>query len=426
MAAIDNRLRMKIQNTYILVFLTAHLAIAHLDRQILAIGLPDIREQFLLTDIQLGLLSGVAFGLLFGLCSIPLTLLIRQVRRDLILSISIGIWSLLTLLGGVASGFMQLFASRLGVGAAEASAIPTAQSIIADTFKPPYRATAMSIYTSGASIGVALALIGGGFLIQNFGWRVGFLAAGVPGLVLAVILAIVFRRFPAIVKQKHIKSKFNSDLWLILGVIWRLKDLRYMVCGCVLISMTIYSGTVWVPSFLSRIHGLDLFEIGIFLALIAGLCGVSFTIGLTYISGYLSRRRPFLYYLIPATVILVAKLTGVIAFTSQSTLIALGLIAAAGITGTIHYVITLNLLHSKFPETDRPLVAAILISLTNLIGMGLGPLLTGIISTFLAPDGSALGTAIAMTQGFAILGAISFLVAGSLSSVSPIIANVKE
>ena len=124
----------------------------------------------------------------------------------------------------------------------------------------------------------------------------GFLAAGVPGLVLAVILAIVFRRFPAIVKQKHIKSKFNSDLWLILGVIWRLKDLRYMVCGCVLISMTIYSGTVWVPSFLSRIHGLDLFEIGIFLALIAGLCGVSSTIGLTYLTGYLSRRRPFLYY----------------------------------------------------------------------------------------------------------------------------------
>ena len=146
----------------ILGLLAAHLAIAHLDRQILSFGLPGIREHFELSDLQLGLLGGVAFGLFFGLASVPLSLMIGRFNRKFVLSISISLWSLLTLMGELALGFWHLFVSRVGVGAAEAAAIPAAQSIVADRFEDKHRATAMSIYAAGANIGVAIALIGGG------------------------------------------------------------------------------------------------------------------------------------------------------------------------------------------------------------------------------------------------------------------------
>ena len=185
-----------------------------------------------------------------------------------------------------------------------------------------------------------------------------------------------------------------------------------MTFGCILISMTVYSGTVWVPAFLTRIHGLELVQVGLFLALVVGLFGAATTIGLTKFADRLSQRRAIAYYAVPAAAILISKPLAMIGFTASTTQAALILMALAGTVGAIHYPVTLSLLHTQARDAQRPLVAAVLISLTNLIGMGLGPLFTGALSTYLDAEGNSLGTSIAVTQGFSILGALFFLYAG--------------
>ncbi|TPW07359.1 MAG: major facilitator family transporter [Alphaproteobacteria bacterium] len=183
-----------------------------IDRVAIDILQEQIKTEFGLLDSQLGLLKGLAFALLYTLIGIPLARLAERANRVTILSVCVGLWSAFTALCGVAANFTQLIAARVGVGIGEAGCTPPAQSIIADYFPTDRRATALSIYSMGIHFGAMIAAIGGAWIATNFGWRVTFLALGVPGLLLAIIVKLVVREPPRVASAAVATPSFSATL----------------------------------------------------------------------------------------------------------------------------------------------------------------------------------------------------------------------
>ncbi len=169
------------------------------DRQILSILANDIKADLDLTDADLGFLYGTAFAVFYALFGIPLGKLADSWKRVRLMSIGLALWSLMTAISGLSKTGAQITVARIGVGVGEATASPSAYSLISDYFPPRLRATALSIYSSGIYIGGGLSLLIGGLIVENWnasypdggplglaGWQAAFIAVGVPGLLLAL------------------------------------------------------------------------------------------------------------------------------------------------------------------------------------------------------------------------------------------------
>jgi MFS family permease len=172
-----------------------------IDRQILSILANDIKADLGLTDADLGFLYGTAFAVFYALFGIPLGRLADSWHRVRLITIGLVLWSAMTALSGFAKNGAQITAARVGVGIGEATASPSAYSLISDYFPPRLRATALAIYSSGLYIGGGVSLLIGGLIVENWneaypgggplglvGWQAAFLAVGVPGLLLAAWL----------------------------------------------------------------------------------------------------------------------------------------------------------------------------------------------------------------------------------------------
>jgi hypothetical protein len=192
---------------YVLGLLILIYAFNFLDRQIITILAPSLKADLGLTDAQLGLLFGTAFALFYALFGIPLAKLADGWNRVKTISLGLSFWSGMTALSGFASNFVQLGAARVGVGIGEASASPAAYSLLQDYFPREKRATALAFYSSGIYVGVGASLIFGGAVIAYWdthyteatrpfglaGWQATFLAFGIPGLLLALLLFLTVR-----------------------------------------------------------------------------------------------------------------------------------------------------------------------------------------------------------------------------------------
>lgn len=169
------------------------------DRQILSILANDIKADLGVDDAYLGFLYGTAFAIFYALFGIPLGKLADSWKRVRLMTIGLSLWSAMTALSGFARDGTQLTLARIGVGVGEATASPSAYSLISDWFPARLRATALAIYSSGIYIGGGISLAIGGLVVDNWnkafpdggplglaGWQAAFVAVGVPGLILAV------------------------------------------------------------------------------------------------------------------------------------------------------------------------------------------------------------------------------------------------
>jgi MFS family permease len=192
---------------YVLVLLIVIYAINFLDRQIITIIAPYLKADLGITDAQLGLLFGTAFALFFAVFGLPLAKLADGWSRVKTIALGLSFWSLMTAVSGMAGSFVQLGLARIGVGVGEASASPASYSLLQDYFPKARRGTALALYSSGVYLGSGLALVAGGKIAEywaaNFteatepfglaGWQATYLAFGIPGLFLALLLILTVR-----------------------------------------------------------------------------------------------------------------------------------------------------------------------------------------------------------------------------------------
>jgi MFS family permease len=172
------------------------------DRQVISILAEDIKRDLGLRDDQLGFLYGTAFGVFYSLFGIPIGRLADNWNRVRLMTVGLALWSAMTALSGLSRTGGQLAAARVGVGIGEATASPSAYSLISDYFPKRLRATALAIYSAGLYVGGGCSLLIGGLIVQNWnraypgggpwglaGWQAAFLAVGIPGLLLAMWVA---------------------------------------------------------------------------------------------------------------------------------------------------------------------------------------------------------------------------------------------
>ncbi len=180
---------------YVLVVLFFVYALNFIDRQIITILAPDIRRDLHLTNADIGFLYGTAFGVFYALFGIPLGRLADSWHRVRLLSLGLVLWSSMTALSGFARTGAMLVGARIGVGVGEATASPSAYSLLSDWFPKRQRATALAIYSAGIYFGGGFSLFAGGKIVEGWnhaypgggplglvGWQAAFLAVGIPEL----------------------------------------------------------------------------------------------------------------------------------------------------------------------------------------------------------------------------------------------------
>lgn len=217
---------------YVLGVLVVVYILNFIDRQILSILAVDIKRDLQLTDGQLGFLGGAAFAVFYALFGVPLGRLADRWQRVRLLTIGLLLWSAMTALSGFARNYLTLSLARMGVGVGEATASPTAYSLISDYFPARKRATALAIYSSGLYLGGGVSLLigakiskvwdaayPGGGIAGLVGWQAAFLAVGIPGILLAIWVASL--REPArpaaeTVGGRHPLVDFFIDLSMLL------------------------------------------------------------------------------------------------------------------------------------------------------------------------------------------------------------------
>ncbi len=368
--------------SYVLGILVVVYVFNFVDRQILSILLEPIKLDLELSDTELGFLSGVAFAIFYATLGMPIARIADKTSRTNVIAVCLSLWSLMTALCGLASNFIQLLLARVGVAVGEAGGSPPSHSLISDYFPPESRATALSIYSLGIPIGTMFGLLIGGWINEFFGWRLAFMVVGLPGILLAIIFKLTVRE-PA--RPEVAKAAANTSVRLVARYLWRQKSFVHLSIGAALHAFVGYGFLTWNPAFFIRSHGLETGEIGTNLALISGIVG---GVG-TFFGGWLADKlapRDLRWYMWVALIGLVMTVPFVvIVYLLDSHVFAFALMTIPTFFGALYLGPSFAATQSLVPAHMRAVAAAVLLFIINIIGLGLGPQVIGIISDLLYP-----------------------------------------
>lgn len=406
-----------------------------IDRSIFNILVEPMKVSLRLEDWHMGLLGGLAFAIFYTTLGIPIARVAERRSRMLIIIISLSLWSLMTVMCGFATSFLTLFLFRMLVGVGEAGCTPPAQSVIADYFKPSSRATAASIYALGVPLGGMFAGLAAGPIndyvtgtnvynllgswgwtwAQNLidwnsleGWRIAFIAVGLPGVLFAIVLYFTVKEpprgytDPPGAPKKAVPDGFGTVL----------KDLMnkptyvHVVAGAAIASFAGYAVGAFSTSFLVRTHGLTLTQAALIFSLVLGLMAA---LGV-FLSGFLSdkwaKRYPNSLSWLPALGMGLSVPLYWIGYLAPSIPLMIPPLMAAA---TLHYfylgpmyAVSAGVVDSR----TRATAVAITLFAVNVIGIGLGPTAIGFLSTFLKTtllSGNDLGLTLQICRDLTVL-----------------------
>ena len=258
-----------------------------------------------MTDTQMGLLAGLAFALFYALMSLPIARFADKSNRKNILAAALVIWSGMTALCGAATGFVSLFLARLGVGVGEAGGSPPTYSIIADYFKPSERARAMGVYVTGAVIGTGGGLMVGGLLGELLGWRLTFMALGLPGILLGVILFFTVREPKRGTFDTGVeRAKEAADMRKTLASLISNRVYVRLSISFAMLTMVGYAMALWLAPIMLRSFDVSLSKVGLYLGLTYFAGGIPGPIIGGYLTDYLGKRNARWRAWIPAIFII--------------------------------------------------------------------------------------------------------------------------
>jgi len=352
-----------------------------IDRTVINLLLVPIGQDLHLSDSQLGLFAGAAFGIFYALAQIPIARFADRKPRARIISLALAFWSAMTLLQSSAMGFFTLALTRAGVAIGEAGSGPASMSMLADLFPPERRTRAFAILAAQAPIGVAIGALVAGFAREAIGWRGALTLVGVPGLLFAIVVWRTVREPTRGYFQSgpaEPTASMRETLRFLLG----LPAFRHTLIGYT-IAVTVAGAQSFDPVYLERVFGFAPKEIGSLI----GAAGLLSIVGY-YLGGWLCDRlsvRDAAWALRLPVIFLVFHLAVAIAYyqaTSRAAVIALAL-TGPFLPGILPIV--LATVQNLSPATMRARAAALLLTVSTLVGVGCGAPLAGALSDALAP-----------------------------------------
>lgn len=361
---------------------------SHVDRQIMGILLEPIKQELGASDTQMGFLVGITFAIFYATLGVPIAMLADRFNRRNIIVWAVTMWSAMTVLCGYAQSFAQLALARIGVGVGEAGSNPPSHSMISDMFPVHERATAMAIFASGINLGLLIAYLGGGWMSEHWGWRATFVAVGIPGLLIAMLVRLTLvepRRGGAEAPGRPEPANDAPALSVVARTMMRTRSVRHIVAGASLAVFVGYGMVLWLPAFFVRSHGLSQTEVGLTLALLSGVVGGIGTLASGRIADLLARRDPRWtpWVVALAKIVTVPFLIWFFATTDFRHALMIYLLPA--FFGGFYLGPGFAMVQSLMPLRMRAVAAAISLFVGNLVGLGLGPQGVGLLSDLLAP-----------------------------------------
>lgn len=395
----------------------------YIDRTILSILQVPIKRDLGLSDAQLGLLTGLAFAIFYTTLSIPIARYADRANRRNIIAGALGLWSGMTALCGLATGFLSLVFFRTGVAAGEAGSIPASQSIIADIYPPSQRATAMSIWGLSLPLGLLLGYGATGWLAETIGWRWTFAVVGGLGVALApiVLLGLKEPQRGAYDPSPPSSGGEATSVGQSVRFLWNMPAFRLVVLAAALHGFSQYSMMNWMAPFYVRAHDMSLSSVAFYMALVSGIGG---GIGI-YLGGYLSdrlgRNDPRWRVLVIAFSIAAMLPFAVVQYTASSLTLSLVCGAAVSTLMLCYYGPILAVVHSMVPGSMRAFTAAVLLLIFNIVGLGFGPSLTGLMSDLLQPHfpapGASVGYALIIALIPSLVAVVLFLLVANIAKL---------
>lgn len=369
---------------YGLFMLTLVYAFNFVDRQILVILQEPIKLEMGLSDAQLGLLSGFSFALVYITAGIPIAFWADRSNRRNIIAGALTIWSGMTAVSGFAQNYTQLLLARIGVGIGEAGGSPPAHSMISDYYPPHRRGTALAIYSTGVHVGILLGFIAGGLISQAYGWRVAFMAVGIPGVLFALVFVLTVKEPQRGRWESTAEAAYKPTMAETVAVLSSYRSFWYLAGGCGLSAFVGYGNGNFAPSFLMRNHGFSVGEVGIVLAVFGGGGGLLGTFFGGFLADRLGVKDKRWYLWLPAIAAALAAPLGFPYLLLDNTIAVIGFMFLTTIMINTYLGPCLAISHSLVPPAMRALTSAVLFLVLNLIGLGLGPLTVGLLSDFYA------------------------------------------
>ena len=357
----------------------------YVDRQIVAILLQSIKLDMGLSDTQLGLLSGLAFAIFYATLGIPIAYLADRMSRKKIIIVSLSLFSVMTIICGYAQNFAQLLLARIGVGVGEAGTSPPSHAMIADMYAPNERATPLAIFALGINIGLLIAFLVGGWVNHHYGWRIAFQVVALPGLLLGVVAMFTLRDPPRGLSDGHEAQKAPPSGDVALYILHN-KTLRQLIIGSTLVVTVGYGAIAWLPTYFVRVHAMTTIEVGQILALLIGIGGGIGTALGGHFADRLGKRDVRWNLWLIILLALVGLPFSVGAYLATDTTWAIVLLAFPVSVGALYFGPTLAMLHTLVKPEMRSLASAILLFINNIIGLGLGPLMIGVLSDYFSAD----------------------------------------
>lgn len=393
----------------VLIFLIATFNFA--DRTVFAVLGQSIKVDLGISDLQLGLLNGIGFALLYSIAGLPIARWAEHGSRVRILSLAVAAWSCMTALGGVARSFSMVLLSRVGVGIGEAGFLPPVTSLVSDYFPATRRASVLAFIGLGGAIGPWLGASLGGYLAEAHSWRTAFFLIGLPGVVLAPLFFFTVREPPRGGSEGGVAATQSPpSMREVLAALWAKSAFRHLVIGGALASSANTAISLFLHAWFVRVHHLGPARAGyLFGALALVGIGVGSLLGGFGADRLAARDRRWLAWM-PALGLLLAGPLYIAAFMQQSVPAALPLLGLGGMLVFTYYSPTLALTQNLVAPQMRATANFVYGFIGTMIGFGLGPALLGYASDRLAAASvPGLNYALACPGGVAAAGAAQTL-----------------
>ena len=392
--------------TYWLLF--AVYAANYLDRQIFGIMLEPIREDLALSVHQMGLLSGLAFSIAFGLAALPASLLAAVGNRRNLVAVSAVLWGGITVASGLATSFVQLFLARSALAVAEAVSVPASHSIISDSAETGSRLRRFGIYTSGAAVGGVMAVVVGGIVGERFGWRVAMAVAGAIAILPGLLLFLVAEPRRDYVTPKR-DRRFPGVFGVVARTVWFDRGARLSFLAKVINQIVLAGAAAWYPAFLMREHGFSQVETATMVAF-GGLLAILGTIVSSRVIARLANGNRAWLVRGPAALIILSKPFSLLFLTADNPVVVLVAFVVPATFALATFPPTISLLHELVRPAERPVVSALLTSMVTVVGLGFGPTIVGIVSSAIGGT-TSLSIALIALHGFGLVAAFLYWIA---------------
>ena len=402
------------------VVLAVAYALAFVDRQILSLLLEPIRLDLHITDTQASLLVGAAFALLYVSVGLPLGWLADRVNRRNMIAASILAWSAMTAACGAAGTYLHLFLARMGVGIGEAGFSPAAVSMLGDHYPEGRRSRAFGLYTSAIPLGMGAALLGGGALMAvapGIGdavapwagpvrpWQVVFALVAAPGVLVALLLMGLAE------PSRRAAGPEQPAAASALAFIWRKRGVYLsLMCGLSALTVLGYGYGAWVPTFLTRVHGWTIPQIGLRFGLVVIIFGpLGAMLGGWLCDKLLSAGRRDAHWLVVLGSLPLLGLCYALAPMMPNGWLTLALLIPGTMAGAAPSAASHAALVQITPSELRARVFSVYAFIQSVLGMTLGPTLIALLTDKVFVDPLQLGysmTVVAVMAGVAGTGLI--------------------